>query len=235
MMTMSVSVDLEGLRAKIAQATTQGRLRTAKAITFAAEDAQKEVVAKMQQVFFQPTRFTLNSIFKTAATPEKLYSLVGIKDAAFKGVAPVIWLAPQVYGGGREHKRFEQSLQSAGVLPHGWYAMPAGGIRRNRAFNINTGQLQKVLSGVRAQRDVLQNTTARSKLRGTDVGKYFAIRSQDKHLKPGIYLRTGANTVKPIFIFTPRAPHYNVRLPFYDIVLRVINERFAPTFERLAA
>lgn len=235
MISLDVKIDTVGLRAKIAAASKEGTLRTAKAITFTAEEAQKEIVAKMRQVFFQPTRFTLNSVFKTSATPEKLYSLVGIKDQAFKGVAPVVWLAPQVYGGGRELKRFEQNLQSAGILPHGWYALPAGGIRRNRAFNLNTGQLQKVLSSVHAQKDSLANTTARSKMRGTDVGKYFAIRSQDKHLKPGIYLRTGTNTVKPIFIFTSKAPHYNVRLPFYDIIKEVFAARFAFNFERLKA
>lgn len=233
MISVTVHTDVEGLRAKIAAASKENTLRTAKAITFTSEEAQKEVVAKMRQVFFQPTRFTLNSVFKTSATPEKLFSLVGLKDQAFKGVAPVIWLAPQVYGGGRELKRFEQNLQAAGILPHGWFALPAGGIRRNRAFNINTGQLQKVLSSVRAQRDSLANTTARSKMRNAGVGKYFAIRSQDKHLKPGIYYKTGTNTVKPIFIFTSRAPHYSVRLPFFSIVREVIDVRFAYNFARL--
>lgn len=235
MISLDVKIDVSGLRAKIAAASKQGTLRTAKAITFTAEEAQKEVVARMRQVFFQPTSFTLNSVFKTSATPEKLSSFVGLKDQAFKGVAPVIWLAPQVYGGGRELKRFEQNLQSAGVLPHGWYAMPAGGIKRNRAFNLNVGQLQKVLSSVRAQRDALSNTTSRSKMRNTDVGKYFAIKRQDSHLKPGIYLRTGTDSVKPIFIFTSKSPHYTVRLPFYEIVEELVNARFAYNFERLKA
>ena len=74
---------------------------TALALTNTAKFIETKIKEEIPRAFDRPTRFTLNSTYIRPATKQRLWAEVKIKDESFKAVAPIKWLAPQIYGGSR--------------------------------------------------------------------------------------------------------------------------------------
>ncbi len=217
------------------------------AINIVAKRARDDIRAEMPRVFDRPNAYTLNSLRVVESTRETLTARIQVKtDAPNNGTLPEDYLLPNVFGGGRKEKRFERNLRYAGILASGWRAVPAAGTKLDAFGNLPRGQIQRILTAVRASFDPAQNrsTSARSR-RNARNAQYFVggldrvsivggeARVTRSTLAPGIYERDGRG-VKPVVIFVKKQPQYRARLPFEQIARRRAEADFATEFARIA-
>jgi len=237
MTIISVKADISGALAKLALATDQVPYATALALTRTAQFVQKELASEMDKAFDRPTPFTKNGMRVVPATKSRLAASVDFKDRQAK------YLTPEVYGGPRGTKGFERLLQGAGILPSGWYAVPAQGVHMDRYGNVPGGTLTKILSQLNALKDSLQHESAEMRRRRNltrQQGRYFAVipdRPARNRLKPGIYERLGTTRIArvlPIFMFVRQAPTYRERYNFRQLGEIKARQRFPTEFEAAA-
>ncbi|WP_306548069.1 hypothetical protein [Desulfobulbus sp.] len=142
-------------------------------------------VAEMKAVFDNPTSYTLNSLKLTPATKDNLQATVGFKEPARYGDNPH-YLFPQVEGGPRHLKGFEQGV-SLGELT------PALGAKLNRYGNVSFGQIRQILSVLGKAETAAgynSNITDRSRRRNTKERDYVVIDSRQRgNLPLGVYQR----------------------------------------------
>lgn len=232
MLNISVKTDIDKLMPKLAAVgSRQAPFVVAMALTKTGQKAQAEVKKAMPQVFDRPTPYTLNSTFLRPATKTRLEALVKIKDEAFKGIPPNKFLHAQAFGGTRNLKRSERSLQIKGVLKDGMQVVPGKGATLDAYGNIRAGAMSKILSAVQASADPMQNETKASRKRGASrrrKAEYFVGAPGGGRLPMGVWQRTSfafGSAIKPVLIFA-KAGRYKKRLPFHDIVARVTREEF---------
>ena len=212
---------------------------TAKALNDTAKDIKDAEVNEMTRVFDRPTRFTLNALYINFATKQRLVAQVLFKEG-FGSIPAWRYLGPQVEGGGRAKKSHERALERAGVLRPDEYCIPGQSIALDAYGNVRGSELTRILSDLGANRDPLQNSTARSRRtrKGRARGRYFVLRpggsgapNSDRNVHPGIYFRAaGQRIARPVIMFVT-APRYQERLPFYNVARRIMQHRFAKTFE----
>lgn len=208
-------------------------LAIAKALTFTAKAVQRELQAEMGRVFDRPTRFTLNSTYIKAATPQTLEARVKIKDEALKALPAIKWLSPQIYGGYRGPKRSEMLLRSRGILGADEFIVPGAAARLDAHGNMSRGQMQQILSRVGASRDALSDAYGRvRKAKGQAYSEtYFYLREPHGRLRArGIYRRvifpgTGLSKVEPVLMFVKR-PRYRRRFDFFRIAEQTFQMRY---------
>jgi hypothetical protein len=230
MLNIDVRLDVSSLALALDDIDNrQVRFATALALSWTARDAQAEIKREIRRVFDRPTPFTLNSTFVRYATRTKLQAEIGIKDFASKSKPPILWLSPEIYGGGRPFKQLEFLLIRAGLLRSGEFVVPGEGAKLDSYGNMSRGQIQQILAATQTAFDVQQRSTAASKRRHRIVQRIFALRERRGKLLPGVYIRNGRG-VSPLLLFV-RAPHYMVRLAFDRIVQRVVSERFVRQYE----
>ena len=231
-MQISVQSDIEKLLPKLAAVgSRQTPFVVAKALTKTAQIAQKSIKDTMPAVFDRPTNYTLNSLYLRPATRSRLEALVKIKDESYKGVAANKWLHAEVAGGVRNLKRSERSLQIKGYLKSGEQIAPGSGATLDGYGNIRGGQMSKILGALQSNSDPMQNETTASRKRGRSKkrkAEYFVGSPGGGRLPRGVYARTKfgfGSAIKPILIFT-KAGRYKKRLPFHDIVTKVVQRNF---------
>lgn len=211
------------------------RRSTIVALTKTGVKAKNNIMAAMPQVFDRPTSWTINGVFLRPATFADPAAEILIKDFAPKGTPAIKYLAPGIYGGGRNVKRFERALQAAGAMPAKWYAVPTKDVKLDPWGNPPGSLITQILSAVRASPDPMQNRTAASKKRNRGRQRdYFVITRQRGKLSPGIYERRqfhgGAGT-RMLFVYTPKQPQYRKRLEFFEIVEQTVEREFVTQFE----
>ena len=217
------------------------------ALNIVAKRARDDIKAEMPRVFDRPNDYTLNSLRVIESKRETLTVRISVKDDATRnGTRPEDYLLPNVFGGGRKEKRFERNLRYAGILAEGWRAVPATGAKLDAFGNLPKGEIQRILTAVRASFDPAQNrsTSARSR-RNARRAPYFVggldrvsivggeAKVTRSTLAPGIYAREGRG-IKPVLIFVKKQPQYRKRLPFEQIVERRADADFATEFARIA-
>jgi len=225
--------------------------QTAKALTATAKSAKEAVVREMQRVFDRPTPFTLRSVFWKGASVDqgRMYAQVYLKgDRAHKGSKATDYLLPQVEGGTRVPKKFEQMLQRANILPRGMAAVPGRDAKRDAYGNMSRGQLVQVLSALQTFQDtgagsdknmtprrraqLARDKTSRKTGKVTKGFEYFLLREARQGFLPGVYqkVRYGDRVVPRIILVFVRAPNYRQRLPFRSVVDGVVAREFAGHF-----
>jgi hypothetical protein len=207
---------------------------TAKALTFTAQRAQREIVATMPKVFAGgATPYTLNATRLETATPQRLFARVAVKDrSSNNGTLPEDYLLPQVQGGGRKEKRFERAMRYAGLLQQGERAVLGEGASVDRFGNLKRGEIQRILTATRSAFDPYQRKSgsARSK-RNAKKAPYFGARIGRTW---GVWKRIGTQgEIEPILIFVRKLPQYRPRLDFEGIARTVAEREFAGIFGRL--
>ena len=209
--------------------------RTATALTRTALEVRKDLRAEMLRVFDRPTPFTLNSLFVKPATMQDLSAVVWLKERSLFGGQH--YLEPQIFGGARPIKPFEERLRRIGALPDGMFAVPGEGARLDRYGNMSRGQLVQILSQLRAFTeagfDAHPTASRRSKRNIRKAGTFFVGRPGGGKLPLGIWQRI-AGQLKPVLIFV-RGPRYQGRFKFYEVAERVARREFPLQFERAAA
>ena len=136
----------------------------------------------------------------------------------FRSTAPEHFLFPEVYGGIRNAKRFEQALRLRGLLKPGERAVPAVDLPESQyesgAFIRN--MLRRAEGGKGGKTGVFVGAVGRKKTRG-------------------IWETSGSGKsrrVKPLFIFTQAAPTYRPRLNFEAVVEKTAEREFQGEFNR---
>lgn len=207
--------------------------------------ARKDIQDEMPRVFDRPNAYTLNSIRVIPAKVDKLTVRIAVKDDATRnGTRPEDYLLPNVFGGGRNEKRFERNLRFAGILREGWRAIPASGAKLDAFGNIPRGEIQRILTAVRASFDRYQNRSDSARSRRNAKNAPYFVGGLDRvtivggeqrvipgSMQPGIYRRDGRG-VKPVFIFTRKQPQYRRRLDFGRIVESRADADFVNEFVR---
>lgn len=217
------------------------------ALTRVASAARQDIRAEMPRVFDRPNAWTLNSVRVRPARVDKLSATIEVKDdAPNNGTRPEDYLLPNVVGGPRKEKRFERNLRYAGILAPGRRAIIGQGAKLDAYGNLSRGEIQRILTAVRASFDPAQNrTTSRKSRKNAKNAQYFVRGLDTVRMEggapvrragfgtPGIYQRQGRKAV-PVLIFTDKPPQYRKRLDFDRIAQRRADEDFAAEFERAA-
>lgn len=206
--------------------------------SYATRQTGRRVVEDLRSVMRsrldRPTPYTLNSLKVSQNKKNQDFdSVVEWKTSNSSSTnTGGKYLKPQVFGGQRALKGFEVLLRSRGILPTGFYAVPAKDAPRDAYGNLSRGILVAMLSYLGALRDQLQNRNVRSKRKT----KFDFIVVTDKGTgQNGIYQtrNTAWGTgLKPIIFFTDRVT-YRKRFPFYQVAER-ISKKFLPLFFREA-
>ncbi len=190
-------------------------------------DALNAVEREIEDTFDNPTRWTKKAFYLRRASKRNLFALIERKTA----VGRRNYLETQSQGGVRPQTGLEKLLSKR--LPYSGHfrtVTPASGMRLNKYGNVSPGQLQRVLSGVKAQRDSAQNQTKKSKARHGKRESYFVAR-EGRHLSPGIYSRKDRK-IKKVLHLSSSAANYRAKLNVGKPIERVVSQDFAPKLAR---
>ena len=211
-----VGVDrvLENFRSLLPQ---QIRFSALQAVDRTADKTQARLYSEMHRVFDRPTRYTLGALRTKRPSMADLTAEVGFKEPW----APrsTKYLTPQVEGGSRRVKAFEKMIQQRVTIrnpqgggrayPAGTMFVPGRGARMNAYGNISPGQIQQILSGLKAQSDRYQNETAPSRKRAKRTSRYWAT-------SRGIWLIEGQKMTM-VLVVVKAKPQYAKRYDFYEL------------------
>lgn len=224
---------------RIRELGSQVEFAAAVSLTRAAKDAQAAIRSEMQRAFDRPTTYALNGTFMKAATKVNLEARVWVKDNPFgKGTPADRFLLPEIYGGKRGQKGMERMLQAAGLLPAGWFAVPAAGAQMDGNGNVKRSQITQILSQLQVQQKAgfesrRSNSAASRRTVARQGVTYFALPQATRGLRPGIYLKrrfAHGSAIRPVFIFV-RAVQYKPLLKFFEVGQAVAELRFAFHFD----
>ena len=203
---------------------------TAMALNDTAYDGLDTVRDEMSQNFNSPTRWTLNAFMVWRADARTLRAEVKPRPS----VGSRHYLKVQAAGGARPRTGVEGALISR--LRYGGHitaVTPAGGAKLDASGNWSSGQRNQLMSGIKAQRDTLTNTTARSRKRNPKRAQYFVPKPGSK-LSPGVWQRDGDSVTK-ILHFTQSRPNYAKRVDFRKAVEVKAGQVFERHFARRLA
>jgi hypothetical protein len=214
---ITIKTDYEITKRLMGHLSKQVDFAASLALNKTVQQARKDVQSEMSAVFHNPTRWVINSLRIKVATKQHLVAEVAFKDRPL-GSSGRTMVAPHVYTGSREHKGMERSLSNKGLLPSGWFAVPAAGAKLDANGNMSRAQIKSILAAMGGE------TAAPSKRRRTTPqAAYFAAKKDDpqtRHLPPGIYART-ARSIQPVLLFVARTA-YRRRLDFYGIINKTV-------------
>lgn len=190
-------------------------LAHAKALTFTAEEVERDLVLTMNQVFDRPTRYTFNALQKERATVASQRASVFFKGGFGSQTPASNYLTPHVRGGGRAQKRSEKALQARGLMGNAGYTVAGQGSQLDAHGNLSGGKVKQILSQLKLS-DPFQWETGKSKRRSTRRGadRHFVPR-QGHPLAPGVYRREGRRAI-PVLMFVDTV-NYAKRFDFYGI------------------
>ncbi len=240
-MQLSIQNNFPRIKAKIDALGKQARFATAVALTRTAQDVRVGLQKEMARAFDRPTRFTLNSLFLKPATKALLEATVWVKDTE----RPKHYLHPEIDGGPRPQKRFEDLLRQRGILGPNERTVPGKGAKLDSFGNMGRGQIVQILSQLQAFNlsgfDANATNSKRSRAKRAAV-KYFYARKGEarqgggswkrgekvQHLTSGIYAKTSKG-ITPVLIFVNRA-QYKQRFRFYQVARKMAGDRFEANF-----
>lgn len=189
---------LDALTKGLGRIEKQVRHGTAVAITKTAKAVEVELKREMVSQFDRPTPYTLKSTFTKPATRSRMVSFVGMKDHAFtkNRLSSAQMLGHHFSGGIRASKALETHLRRVGLLGVRSFVAPGAGARLDRFGNMSRGQIQQILSQLKAGPDprASKANSRRSQRSVKRAGRIFWARgnARDGHLKRGAWVDLGA-------------------------------------------
>lgn len=251
MLKINVTHKFPQVSAAIASAKKQVPFALARALTKVGQDVKLAEQKEIGRVFDRPTRYTLNSVFLRPARKNKPEAEVWLKW----GSRPDHYLLPQIKGGPRPLKRFEDRMVKVGLLNAGERLVPTGLAPVDVYGNVGRGAITRILSQLKTavvQGDYSNaSDSARSRKKrsgeqffwsagpGTVITEVRDTRDasgkvmrrlvrRKQHLQRGVWMvkRTAfGNAVRPIF-FTSSSVRYSSRFDFFGVADRVFKQRF---------
>jgi len=194
--------------------------------------------------FDRPTPWVVRQVAVRPATKQDLTAIIGtpegIRDAKGRGVgfgrsSSGVFervLEPHIEGGTRLPKASEIRLRAAGVLPAGWFAIPAKGAPLNAYGNLSGDWWMMVLSWLNAgqwsrqgstQNQAEKVTARKNKLQRQGASMFAVIPNRGSGLKPGVYIRKGGKGkgLQRILLFVPSVT-YRIRLDWFGVFDRTV-------------
>lgn len=174
--------------------------------------ARKDVIEEMKTVFVNPTPYTLGAFTVVKATKADLSVRVWFKDPERLSESQH-YLYPNVKGVKRGYKPYEGRLNAKGLLPSGWYTVPASGATFDSYGNMSRGQITQILSYFETFNEggYKANTTdaQKEKFKKSTIKKYgfeyFLIKpGSTGKLPPGIWKRVFSNfgdAIVPVLLY----------------------------------
>lgn len=202
------------------------------AATNTAERVRLAERAALRQDIDNPTKTTINSLFKSSATKRNPEARVWFKDNFNSGIPADRYMQPQVNGGGRPHKRFEKALIARGLMKSGQYAIPRPAVLDSNG-NVKGGQVMRILSGLGAAETVAgyqANASESRRSRKKNNKRFFVAKINNAE---GVWERiaTGFGSgVKLWFLFVDKEPKYKQRLDFFGIAEREVAKYYEREF-----
>jgi hypothetical protein len=236
-----ISIDVNPiLERKLQEFFQLGEKKIRWAIADAMTSAGKDTTSHLKRIapdhIDRPTPFTLRSVGRWPGyvKPQHLNQWVGFKKPS---AAARHYLEPIVFGGGRDQKRSEARLNTAGILTR--FMVPTGlaPLGLNRYGNVPQGANTQVLSRLKAFNsagfDANRSNSKRSKRKRKDRD-FFAAKLPGTST-PAIYARLGRrggkgkrfNAVRPVFILTNKQPRYSASFPVGELLSDRYRQRFS--------
>mgnify|MGYP006315252931 CR=1 FL=1 len=200
---------------------------TVMALTWTAKDVKAEHVRLLPLIFDRPTRYTMNSLQVTPAKKYRPIASVWFKDSARMRRH---YLMPQVEGGTRPLKRFEEWLVRKSVMRSDEFAVPARGVKLDAFGNLSAGTIVQILSQLQAGPDAHQWETGRSRKRAGKRRTRYFVPQPPSTLKRGVWRQVGKR-VEPVLIFVTSV-RYEARYAFFDISRREAMAKMPINFQR---
>jgi hypothetical protein len=131
-------------------------------------------------------------------------------------------------GGQRRRKAIEGWLQRAGYISAGEYVVPGEGARIDSYGNMSRGQVQQILSQLRAGPDSSAYATRSLRSKRAQRAAKLMFWSRGGRLPRGVWARDGVG-LKPILIVVGRAGYYR-RINLERITRRVVGVEYQKRF-----
>lgn len=209
----------------------QVRIAGSWALNDTARDVLTHVQAQMDVVFDRPTPFTKNAFTVKGARPDNLTAEVLERPS----VGRRHYLKVQESGGLRGRTGLEGLLDARLSYAGGIAAVaPASGAKLNAYGNWDTGERNRALSAVQAQRDATVSTAKASRKRSRKRAGFFVPRAESR-LSAGIWKRDADGTISKVLHFTRAMPAYDARLGFFDGAADVYRARLPDHLRRTIA
>lgn len=242
MFKIDVKHNFPEISSALSKAQSQVPFALARALTKTGQDVKAGQRQEIDRVFDRPTNYTRNSVYLRTATKQRLQAEVWLKW----GARPDHYLLPQIVGGDRPLKRFEQRLVKAGYMQASERAVPGEGARLDQFGNLSRGQIVQILSQLKTAAvvgDYSDATNSRRSRAKREREGYFVSRGpgawqgkgswkngrKSQHLPRGIWVRRSFGTlgtaIKPVLLFVPRV-HYRPIYPFFEVADRIVQQRF---------
>lgn len=201
----------------------------ARTLTKTAKDAKNQVTGWLPRLLDKPTPWTMRSLFVFPAEKKETPMRAAVAFKSEFGRLPRHMMdsveagrsmRAQVFGGQRQLKESERTLQANGITPAGRpYLIPAIGAKRDAYGNVSGSFMNRVMfTGVRrgsASQGYHLPMNNRSESSSTR-GQFFVMRKNGSAI--GIFKNMGrASRPLPVFLFSARA-QYRPRVPFSKIV-----------------
>jgi hypothetical protein len=212
-------------------------------------DKEREAIAT---AFPTATPLTRRSPFLEPATKAKPTARVWLIDKSDKGfatgTAPAEYLLPNITGGPREPKPSEKSMRAMGVIKHNEFIVPARGMKLDRYGNVPQGVMQKIMAGLGAFRDEMQNrpgtmprqvaaarygTDGGPKKRRKTYAETYYVGQNSKGTRM-IFSAKANGTSKILFIIIQRPPFYKKRYDFRQVADQAFQENWPEQFAKAA-
>lgn len=211
------------------------------ALNETAKGGRMAVQKEMDRVFDRPTPYAKRGVVYDRATRQNLQAAVVVTGDRTKGGLPATaFLGPQIEGGLRRHKAFEQQLVQRGLMASRELAVPATRAPLDRYGNLTQGFLNRVMAdllieyrGAGATRKRTDTSLKRNK--NYKKARFF-VPKRGGHLFPGVYQREpSTDAIFPVILFVTSKP-YRIRLHLRQVVERHViasfEENFAVAFTR---
>lgn len=198
------------------------------ALTRTAVQVRKDWQDKINTVVQGPTPLTGKAVVSLGAKADKLEATVSLSKRGGSG-NPSEYLRPQELGGGRNVKKFERALISAGAMPSGYITVPGSAAKLDGYGNVSRAQLVDVIRALGAQyspgyqRVISKSTNKRLAAQARSGRQYVAVSpGEAKRLRvsAGIYERMADGSRKAIFVFK-KSVTYGKRLGLLDRVSEI--------------
>lgn len=170
--------------------------------------------SEMQESFDRPTPWALGGLRYRKPTTDKPVVSIWLEEFGGKGTPAAKFLAPQIEGGKRRHKRFERALIARGLMSPLAFAMPGKQAPIDAYGNVPGAFIVRMLSDLQAFGEQGYRANRRGNRRGAKRTNYFFVPRKGSHLKPGVYWHMPGGMLGVVFIFGS-APNYAKRYDFY--------------------
>ena len=239
MISAHIDIDLRRFEAKLTSAQRKDLPKaTVMALNWLAYDGMKDVRAKMKVVFDRPTPYALRGIMYDKATLQnRTAAVVATGDRTKGGLPATAFLGPEIHGGMRRHKAFEEQLIGRGLMARNEVAVPARMAPLDRYGNISKGFLNRVMRDLRIDyrgagaTRVPKNSSRRK--RKAKPNQYFVPQGRSDLIK-GIWFSgrgEGGRDFYPVILFV-KATSYRERLKLNEIVADLVRHKKDRTFRR---